>query len=119
LLSTDKRMMDDTDTDTDRTPLLSSSPHPTAPVILHPRRRDSNSNSTDLKKFVAEFIGTFVFLLLGLGATTSSVVTGAQSGIWQSAVVWGLSVSLCVYATSGKEKQVHCCSLIINVFLMK
>ena len=50
-----------------------------------------------IEKFIAEFIATFVFLLLGLGATTSSVVSGAQSGIWQSAVVWGIGVSLGVY----------------------
>lgn len=41
-----------------------------------------------------------MFLLLGLCATTSSVITGAQSGIWQSAVVWGIAVALVVYATS-------------------
>lgn len=53
------------------------------------------------RKFIAEFTGTFVFLLVGLCATTSSVVSGAQSGIWQSAVVWGIAVTLSIYAVGN------------------
>jgi MIP family channel proteins len=67
-------------------------------------RRERASTPDSLRvvwqKFTSEFIGTFVFLLLGLCATTSSVITGAQSGIWQGAVVWGIAVSLAIYATS-------------------
>lgn len=64
------------------------------------RHCNDDSKRDVLRRFTAEFIGTFVFLFVGLCATTSSVISGAQSGIWQSAVVWGIAVSLVVYATS-------------------
>ena len=100
----------------DHDPLLASpsTSHP-IPSNIHPqhqhqhhyhkrdRDRDSERDreSTDeiLRMFVSEFLGTFVFLLVGLGATTSSVVTGAQSGIWQGAVCWGIAASLAIYVT--------------------
>jgi glycerol uptake facilitator protein len=52
------------------------------------------------KKFISEFFGTFLFVLIGLCSISSSVFAGAQSGVWQVAIVWGLGVALAVYATS-------------------
>ena len=38
----------------------------------------------------AEFLGTFVLVFFGVGAVNAAVATGAQSGLWQVAVVWAV-----------------------------
>ena len=54
-----------------------------------------------LARCVAELIGTFLLLFFGLGAVHAAVLTGAQSGLWQVAVVWGLAVMAAVYVVGG------------------
>jgi len=46
---------------------------------------------------LAECVGTFVLVLLGCGAVHAAVLTGAQSGLWQVAVVWGVAIMLAIY----------------------
>ncbi|MFO1064249.1 MAG: MIP/aquaporin family protein [Pirellulales bacterium] len=46
----------------------------------------------------AELIGTFLLIFLGCGAVNAAVAYGAQSGVWQVAIVWGIGVMLAVYA---------------------
>ena len=41
------------------------------------------------KRCLAEFVGTYILIFIGLGVVHTSVLTGAQSGLWQAAVVWG------------------------------
>ncbi len=56
------------------------------------------------KLCVAEFAGTYLLVFLGCGAVHASVLTGAQSGLWQVAIVWGVAIMLAIYAvgaTSG------------------
>ena len=53
------------------------------------------------KKFIAETFGTFLFVFIVICSVSSSVLAGAQSGVWQVAVVCGLGVALSVYATSA------------------
>ena len=53
------------------------------------------------KRCAAEFAGTGILIFLGLGVVMTSVLTGAQSGLWQVAVVWGAAVTLAVYAVGG------------------
>jgi glycerol uptake facilitator protein len=49
------------------------------------------------KKCLAEIVGTYLLVLLGCGAVHAAVLTGAQSGLWQVAIVWGIAIMLAVY----------------------
>ena len=50
---------------------------------------------------VAEAVGTFLLVLFGIGSVAAAVLTGAQVGLWQVAVVWGFGVTLAIYATAA------------------
>jgi glycerol uptake facilitator protein len=54
-----------------------------------------------LGECVAELIGTFILVFFGTGSVAAAVLTGAQQGLWQVAVVWGFAISLAIYATSA------------------
>lgn len=47
---------------------------------------------------IAELIGTFILVLFGCGAVHAAVGFGAQQGLWQVAIVWGVAIMLAVYA---------------------
>lgn len=49
----------------------------------------------------AELAGTFIVAFFGTGVVHVAVLTGATSGLWQIAVVWGLAVMLAIYATAA------------------
>ena len=49
----------------------------------------------------AEVVGTYLLVLFGTGSVAASVLTGAQVGLWQVAVVWGFGVTLAIYATAS------------------
>ena len=55
---------------------------------------------------LAEFVGTYLLVLLGCGAVHASVLTGAQSGLWQVAIVWGIAIMLAIY-TVGAISGAH------------
>ncbi|HMC10491.1 MAG TPA: MIP/aquaporin family protein [Pirellulaceae bacterium] len=57
--------------------------------------------SSSLRTFLAEALGTFILILFGCGAVHSAVLTGAQSGLWQVAIVWGMGVTLAAYCVGG------------------
>jgi glycerol uptake facilitator protein len=59
-----------------------------------------------VKKCLAEFLGTYLLILFGCGAVHASVLTGAQSGLWQVAIVWGIAIMLAVY-TVGAVSGAH------------
>jgi glycerol uptake facilitator protein len=48
-----------------------------------------------------EFTGTFLLVFFGVGAVNTAVVSGAQVGLWQVAVVWAVAVSLGIYASAS------------------
>lgn len=49
------------------------------------------------KLFLAEGLGTFLLVLLGCGSVHTAVLLGAQVGLWQVAIVWGIAVMLAIY----------------------
>ncbi len=48
-----------------------------------------------------EFLGTFLLVFFGVGVVNAAVVTGAQVGLWQVAVVWAIGVSIAIYCTAS------------------
>ncbi len=50
---------------------------------------------------VGEYVGTFILVFFGVGVINAAVVTGAQVGLWQVAVVWAFGVSLAIYAVGA------------------
>src|SRR5215212_11112942 len=51
--------------------------------------------------FVGEFIGTFVLVFFGCGSVATAVLTGAQVGIFQVAIVWGIGIATAIYVTGS------------------
>ena len=51
--------------------------------------------------FVAEIIGTFILIFFGCGAVHAAVLYGAQAGLWQVAIVWGLAIMLAIHAVGA------------------
>ncbi|MEX2185946.1 MAG: aquaporin [Pirellulales bacterium] len=49
----------------------------------------------------AEALGTFMLVLFGCGAVHAAVLSNAQSGLWQVAVVWGISIMLACYVVGA------------------
>jgi glycerol uptake facilitator protein len=54
-----------------------------------------------LRILLAEALGTFILVLFGCGAVHASVLTGAQSGLWQVAIIWGLGVAFAAYSVGA------------------
>lgn len=52
-------------------------------------------------KCLAEFLGTGVFLFLGMGCVAALKLSGAVYGQWEISIIWGLAVALGVYLTAG------------------
>lgn len=52
-----------------------------------------------IKQCVAEFLGTFIFIMFGICSVSTIAIIGAQQGLWQLVVVWGFGLSLAIYAT--------------------
>ena len=48
---------------------------------------------------LAEFVGTFIVILVGDGAIAAAVFTGALDG-WAVAVMWGLAVTFAIYVAA-------------------
>jgi glycerol uptake facilitator protein len=50
---------------------------------------------------LAEAFGTGMLVFIGLGAVHTAVLTGAQQGIWQVAIVWALGIAAAIYCTAN------------------
>ena len=66
-----------------------------------PATPSNPSNPTLAGKCIAELVGTFLLILFGCGAVHASVAYGAQSGLWQVAIVWGIAIMLAVYCVDS------------------
>jgi glycerol uptake facilitator protein len=57
--------------------------------------------STLRARCFAEALGTFLLVFFGCGSVHTAVLAGAQSGIWQIAVVWGIAITVAIYTVGG------------------
>ena len=55
---------------------------------------------------VGEFFGTFLLVFFGCGSVAAAVLTGAQVGIFQVAIVWGVGIAIAIYV-SGALSGAH------------
>ena len=61
-----------------------------------------NSRAPSIRAvFIAEMIGTFILIFFGLGAVHTAVLMGAQSGIWQVAIVWAVAIIIAIHTVGG------------------
>ena len=44
--------------------------------------------------YLSEFLGTFIFLLCGIGCVGALKLAGASFGQWEISIVWGLAVAM-------------------------
>jgi glycerol uptake facilitator protein len=51
--------------------------------------------------FAGEFTGTFLLVFFGCGSVAAAVLTGAQVGIFQVAIIWGLGIATAIYLTAS------------------
>ena len=51
--------------------------------------------------YLSEFLGTFIFLLCGIGCVGALKLAGAGFGQWEISIVWGLAVAMGVYVCGG------------------
>jgi glycerol uptake facilitator protein len=56
---------------------------------------------TAAARCLAEALGTFLLVFFGCGVVHAAVVTGAHSGLWQVAVVWGVAIMVAIYVVGG------------------
>ena len=54
---------------------------------------------TLFRKSLAEFIGTLMLVFFGVGSVHTATLCGAQVGLWQIAVVWGLVIAFAIFIT--------------------
>ena len=51
--------------------------------------------------FIGESLGTFILVFFGCGSVATAVLTGAQVGIFQVAIVWGIGIATAIYLTGS------------------
>ena len=55
---------------------------------------------------IGEFFGTFLLVFFGCGSVCAAVTTGAQVGVFQIAIVWGIGIATAIYLT-GSLSSAH------------
>ena len=67
-----------------------------------PLRKDQTDQLPDLRNaLTGEFLGIFVMVFFGVGVVHAAVISGAQVGLWQVAVVWSIAVTLGIYTAAA------------------
>jgi glycerol uptake facilitator protein len=77
------------------------SPPQSTPAAATPPAQQAVAARWFLPSVAGELLGTFVLVFFGVGVVNAAVVTGAQVGLWQVAVVWASGVSLAIYASAS------------------
>jgi glycerol uptake facilitator protein len=49
----------------------------------------------------AVVLGTFILVFFGCGAVHSAALTGALTGLWQVAIVWGVAIMVAIYVVGN------------------
>ncbi len=95
--------MSSTDTPSSNAPIIdATAPHPTLPLTNESAlSRSATASGLVTRALAGEFVGTFVLVFFGVGVVNAAVVTGAQVGLWQVAVVWAIGVSLGIYSSAA------------------
>ena len=85
----------------------------------HPIFADQQDQLPKLRNaLTGEFLGTFVMVFFGTGVVHAAVISGAQMGLWQVAVVWSIAVTLGIY-TAATLSGAHinpAITLVVAVF---
>lgn len=55
---------------------------------------------------LSEFLGTALLVFFGLGCVAAVRIAGAQLGLWEVSIIWGLGVALAVYLTAGSPAHI-------------
>jgi len=50
---------------------------------------------------IGEFVGTFLLVFFGCGCVAAATLLGAQVGVFQVAIVWGLGIALAIHLTGS------------------
>lgn len=50
---------------------------------------------------IGEFVGTFLLVFFGCGCVAAATLLGAQVGVFQVAIVWGLGIALAIHLTDS------------------
>ena len=50
---------------------------------------------------IGEVLGTYLLVFFGCGSVHAAVLTGAQSGVWQVAIVWGVAIMIAIYCVGS------------------
>lgn len=70
--------------------------------------------------FIGELFGTFLLVFFGCGSVSAAVLTGAQVGVFQVAIVWGLGIATAIYLTGAlsgaRTSIVSPVSLVVTAF---
>lgn len=54
-----------------------------------------------VRALAGELLGTYLLVLFGTGSVATAVLTEAQIGLWQVAVVWGFGVTIAIYPSAA------------------
>lgn len=95
-------MPEDPSLDPRREPMRATRPEPPPYATA-----DIEVASTPVPKWaIGEFFGTLLLVFFGCGSVCSAVLTGAQVGVFQIAIVWGLGIATAIYLT-GSLSSAH------------
>ena len=71
-------------------------------ILDRPLRKNQTDQLPDLRNaLTGEFLGIFVMVFFGVGVIHAAVISGAQVGLWQVAVVWSVAVTLGIYTAAA------------------